>query len=60
MNTETPVIRRRARSPGTDKARTIKCPDDVWEAALEVAHARGMSLGSCIVAMLEKFVASRP
>lgn len=48
------TVKRRPRTPGVDKARTYKCPDDIYDAALEVAHARGISLGSYIVALLEE------
>lgn len=57
-----PTVKRRPRTPGVDKVRTYKCPDDVYEAALAEAHARGMSLASFIVARLEELAAegSRP
>jgi len=55
MTTEVrPTVKRRPRTPGADKVRTYKCPDDIYDAALEAAHARGMSLASYIVARLEE------
>lgn len=53
-----PVVKRRPRTPGTDKVRTYKCPDATYDAALAVAHARGMSLASYIVAKLEELAAA--
>lgn len=48
------TVRRRPRTPGTDKARTYKCPDPTYERALRVAHAKGFSLASYIVSKLEE------
>jgi hypothetical protein len=56
----TAVVRRRPKTPGVDKVRTYKAPDEIYDAALAVAHARGMSLGSIIVAKLEELVAEGP
>lgn len=52
--TKSPIAKRRPRTPGLDKLRTYKCPDAIYDAALAAAHARGMSLGSYIVAKLEE------
>lgn len=56
--TEAPVIRRRPKTTaGNVTARSFKCPDDTWTAALAAAHARGITLASYLVARLEELVA---
>lgn len=48
--TERPVQRRRPRTPGEDGSRSFRVPDAVWFGALEACRARGVTLGSELVA----------
>lgn len=52
-----PTVKRRPRTPGRDRARSYKCPDWPYDAALEAAHKRGFTLASYIVAKLEELAA---
>jgi hypothetical protein len=44
-------IRRVPNTPGTPK-RTIRVPNDLWDAALDEAHRRGESVTEAIVRFL--------
>lgn len=48
-------IRRVPNTPGTPK-RTIRVPNDLWDAALDEAHRRGESVTVAIVRFLRDYV----
>lgn len=55
-----PIVHRRPRTPGADRKHSFAVPDETWEAAKRVAHARGFSVGSYLVAKLEELAAETP
>lgn len=47
-------IRRVPNTPGTPK-RTIRVPNDLWDAALDEAHRRGESVTAAIIRFLRDY-----
>lgn len=54
-----PSVRRVPNQPATPN-RTVRVPDEVWDAAKRVAADRGETITSVIIRALERYVRAHP